>query len=63
MAPFSRSSNAFDRWLISITDMPTPGSDEHVALRLLEHGQRQNGGTGGEVEDTGGSRHGLLIRS
>jgi hypothetical protein len=27
IAPFSRSSNAFDRWLISITDMPTPGSE------------------------------------
>jgi hypothetical protein len=27
MAVFRMSSNVFERWLISITDIPTPGSD------------------------------------
>src|SRR5215204_1431670 len=27
IAPLRRSSNVFERWLISMTDMPTPGSE------------------------------------
>ena len=46
------SSNVFERWLISRIDMPTPGSDEQIALRLLEHFDRQHRRAGGEIEDS-----------
>ena len=49
----SRSSNGFDRWLISITDMPDAGERDQIALRLLEHRKGKNRGAGGKVEDAG----------
>ena len=48
--PLSRSSNVFDRWLISITDMPTPGSATSRAAPLRAPGAA-DGRTGGKIED------------
>ena len=37
-------SKVFERWLISRTDMPTPGSDDEIALRFFETGSGRTAG-------------------
>jgi len=34
----------FERWLISITDMPTPGKRQQIALRLFQNRHRMIAG-------------------